>query len=105
MNCKKYIITAALTVCATSAAAAVAGDSVSVNLGYHEIPRDALTGSVATVYGYQLARTPEPSLPKTFNGLLPGLTMVENSHIPAQGAVSTEDPGVRMWIRGLSTPW
>lgn len=103
MNCKKYIITAALTVCATSAAAAVAGDSVSVNLGYHEIPRDALTGSVATVYGYQLARTPEPSLPKTFNGLLPGLTMVENSHIPAQGAVSTEDPGVRMWIRGLST--
>lgn len=118
MNCSKLILYMALSAAVAAPAAAAdpsgkvkaAADSSkeptagkTVDLGYFDIPADALTGAVSVAYGYQMAQTPDPSLAKAVNGLLPGLTIRENSNIPSQGAPSTEDPGVQMWIRGLST--
>lgn len=121
MNCLKYILYMTLSAgmavpaaganppgkekAAAESTAASTGHAAekTVNLGYFDIPADALTGAVSVAYGYQMAKTPEASMPKTLNGLLPGLTIRENSHIPSEGASSTENPGVQMWIRGLST--
>ena len=119
MNCYKYLIYMALAAGvpvtaaganspgkekADSAATHVAYNTENtIDLGYFDVPADALTGAVSVAYGYQMAKTPDPNMTKTLNGLLPGLTIRENSHIPSQGAPSSEDPGLQMWIRGLST--
>ncbi|WP_298649962.1 SusC/RagA family TonB-linked outer membrane protein [uncultured Proteiniphilum sp.] len=49
-----------------------------VNFGYHSFTKESITGAVASVSGEILDKTPSNVLSDTYEGRLPGLTVVNN---------------------------
>jgi TonB-dependent starch-binding outer membrane protein SusC len=67
-----------------------------VVVGYGEQPKVTLTGSVASVSGKQLERSPVINLTNSFAGTLPGVTTLNRSGEPGRD-------NAKIYIRGRST--
>lgn len=110
-NMAAWIVCACLTLSATAVRAQQTADASpaepdeeqTVDLGYYSLPARAVTGTVSSVSGPELRKTPDASLPHTFAGRFSGLTTLESNTELSRGAFDTESIGMSWWIRGLST--
>lgn len=87
----------------TSTKSQISDEEEMIDLGYISLPKRAVTGAVSRVFGTELKKTPDASLPRTFAGRLSGLTTRETDMELSRGAYNTESIGMSWWVRGLST--
>ena len=74
----------------------VASDHSLLHLGYLSIPKEANTGSIESVSGTELTKSPVSSLSQMLTGRLTGMNVMENNH-------ELFFSGSQHWIRGSAT--